>query len=987
MNAFSDHRKTRTPTQTPIIFGKAHASASTGNAGTLFRSANCACGGSCPACQKKSNDINISEPADAAEIEADQIADKVMRMPTGNTAPVASSKNSSSAIQRKCSACEDDEKIVQRKPVSSGSNAPSQSPAHVSNALSSGGRPLNTETRHFFESRMGHDFSNVRVHSDSSANHSARAIDAKAYTIDNNIVFGQNQYKPESESGKHLLAHELAHVVQSDNSSATINRQMIYRQPANGSAGDLAAIDYEIQMLSEMPVMDPLAAAAVNMQLMQLLKRRDELLRGGAGTYATAPTKPKTAVKKPATGNVDDDFYSSLDDMTQLELDQMHQQLQDFNTMAKGGLVNQNFQFKPVQKPQVAQSGCHVDPYVRSTGASTCGFKRPDDATRATQKAMQMPAPDFSAENAKERAMLDRLNSAHLAWKRTGKFASSSEFSPYEIEKDRIIVLYKRWDLFEKSDPEKDAIKNPLEYYFRHGGEYIKEKERRITMKPFKDRLYAARQKARSQSNYWYSANEANEKMTGEEVWHTGYYNSLFIESEKARVYKEQGALQQLEREEREERQAQDRRNFEIQKEINWEAQGDQLSSPATILQPLAMAALGVPIASIYTGMQMGMMGNEAYQACKDGFSADCALSAAPIVATVVIHQATKPSIPARSSMPKLAPAAPTIIEPIVKPSIAEPVLKSTITEPAVQSSVTAPAVKPPAIKPAMTEPAAKPSVNPPAAEPPAIKPAATEPVVKPAATEPVIKPSATEPAVKPAETQPTAKPATTKPPVNPRQAMEEIKLANEKRITELDDKIRKHQTKQKKYNDDATRIDTERETPDFQVKAKKAKKQASNERRLADEAAAERQNLRSQNDFIDKTLNPPPTRQIGPGPGKARGGAHGALEVAGGERNHIPADSATKIPTGKGPAIWMEIEEHKQLNSSGQRTFKPTRQYPYSSADEWRAAQRALIKKGKYMEAIQMDIDDIRSKFGDKYNVGIREMLEYVKTLKPGEF
>ncbi len=913
-------------------------------------SSQCACGGSCPACQKKLNDINISQPADAAEMEADQIADKVMRIPAGKTTAVESRKKSPGAILRKCSTCEDDEKKIHRKPVSTGGAVPSQSAAHVSNAMSSGGHPLDSETRNFFEPRMGRDFGNVRVHSDSSANHSARAIDAKAYALGNNIVFGQNQYKPDSDSGKHLLAHELAHVVQSDNSSATINRQMIYRQPANGSTGDLAVIDYEIQMLNEMPVMDPLAAAAVNMQLIQLLKRRDELLREGAGTYAIAPTKPKTAVKKPATGNVNDDLFASLDDMTQLEQDRMHQQMQDFNTMAKGGLGNQNFQFKPVQKPQVAQSGCHVDPYVRSTGASTCGFKRPDDATRATQKAMQMPAPDFSAENAKERAMLDRLNSAHLTWKRTGKFTSSSEFSPYEIEKDRIIVLYKRWDLFEKSDPDKDVIKNPLEYYFRHGGEYIKEKERRISMKPFKDRLYAARQKARSRSDYWYSAHEANEKMTGEEVWHAGYYGSLFIESEKARVYKEQGALQELEREEREERQAQDRRNFEIQKENNWEAQGDQLSSPATILQPFAMAVLGAPIAGIYTGMQMGMMGNEAYQACKDGFSFDCALSAAPIVATVVIHQVTKPSVTARPSLPKLATAAPTIIEPIVKPGIAEPVLTSTITEPAVKPSVTPPAVKP-------------------------------------VATEPAIKPSTTEPAIKPAETQATVKPATTKPPVNPRQAMEEAKLANEKRIAELDDKIRKHQTNQKDYNDKATRIEAERKTSDFREKAANAKRQARNEKRLADEAAAERQNLRSHNDIIDKTLNPPPPRQIGPGPGKARGGAHSALEVAGGERNHIPADDSTKIPTGKGPAIWMEIEDHKQLNSSGQRNFKPTGKYHISSASEWRAMQKDLIKQGKYMEAIKMDIDDIRSKFGSKYDVGIQEMLEYVKTLRPGEF
>jgi Domain of unknown function (DUF4157) len=229
MNKFPNVLNTRTPTQAPAVIGKTRASVSTGNVSTLFRSANCTCDGSCPTCQKKSNDINISQPADAAEIEADQVADKVMRMPTGNTAPVANNKNSSTTIQRKCNNCEEDEKIIQRKPISSGSHIPSQSPSHVSNAVGSGGRPLGNETRNFFEPRMDRDFGSVRIHTNSSANHSAQTIDAKAYTLGNNIVFGSGEYKPESESGRHLIAHELAHVVQQmrtiSSSSTHIQRQ------------------------------------------------------------------------------------------------------------------------------------------------------------------------------------------------------------------------------------------------------------------------------------------------------------------------------------------------------------------------------------------------------------------------------------------------------------------------------------------------------------------------------------------------------------------------------------------------------------------------------------------------------------------------------------------------------------------------------------------------------------------------------------------
>jgi hypothetical protein len=208
--------------------------------------AKCACGGGCPACQKKSNDIKISQPADAAEIEADQIADKVMRMPAGETTTAGSRKNSADAIQRKCSTCEGEEEIIQRKPVSSGANVLSQSPAHVGNALSSGGRPLDNETRNFFEPRMNHDLGNVRVYTNSSAAHSALAVNAYAYTIGSNIVFGKNEYQPNTQKGKNLLAHELVHVLQQNSS---IHRYTIEDCPEDADATIGETIPKSIEML------------------------------------------------------------------------------------------------------------------------------------------------------------------------------------------------------------------------------------------------------------------------------------------------------------------------------------------------------------------------------------------------------------------------------------------------------------------------------------------------------------------------------------------------------------------------------------------------------------------------------------------------------------------------------------------------------------------------------------------------------------------
>ena len=87
-------------------------------------------------------------------------------------------------------------------------------PESVRAALRAPGQPLDTSSRGYFEPRFGHDFSRVRVHSDAGAAQSARDINARAYTVGNNIVFGAGRFAPGAAAGRQLLAHELAHVVQ-----------------------------------------------------------------------------------------------------------------------------------------------------------------------------------------------------------------------------------------------------------------------------------------------------------------------------------------------------------------------------------------------------------------------------------------------------------------------------------------------------------------------------------------------------------------------------------------------------------------------------------------------------------------------------------------------------------------------------------------------------------------------------------------------------
>lgn len=79
---------------------------------------------------------------------------------------------------------------------------------------SGGGSPLESSTRTYLESRMGHDFGDVRVHTGAKADASARSIHAQAYTVGNDVVFQSGKFAPETPAGMHTLAHELTHVVQ-----------------------------------------------------------------------------------------------------------------------------------------------------------------------------------------------------------------------------------------------------------------------------------------------------------------------------------------------------------------------------------------------------------------------------------------------------------------------------------------------------------------------------------------------------------------------------------------------------------------------------------------------------------------------------------------------------------------------------------------------------------------------------------------------------
>lgn len=211
----------------------------------------CPFGGACHACpvpvQAK---LKIGKPDDEYEREADRVADQVMSMPdpavqkqeeveeedeeavqrmprSEQITPLVQRQEvpdeedetvqakHDGLVQRQTSPCTDcDEESIQTKR----SNRPPtearpglESQIH---AMKGSGRPLSRSERDFFEPRFGYDFSEVRVHTDGNAAASARSLNARAYTVGQNISFSSGGFHPGSLAGRKLMAHELAHVVQ-----------------------------------------------------------------------------------------------------------------------------------------------------------------------------------------------------------------------------------------------------------------------------------------------------------------------------------------------------------------------------------------------------------------------------------------------------------------------------------------------------------------------------------------------------------------------------------------------------------------------------------------------------------------------------------------------------------------------------------------------------------------------------------------------------
>lgn len=175
----------------------------------------CACGsptssltGECKACKSKKGlqaKLTIGASNDPLEQEADRVADQVLAAPLNSAVSVAPPR-------------------IQRFSGQS-TGQMDTAPASVDRVLTSPGKPLEPMLRQDMERRFGHDFSRVRIHSGTFAEQSARDVEAHAYTVGHNIVFGAGRFFPGTQEGRRLIAHELTHVVQQSDSDYYLARQ------------------------------------------------------------------------------------------------------------------------------------------------------------------------------------------------------------------------------------------------------------------------------------------------------------------------------------------------------------------------------------------------------------------------------------------------------------------------------------------------------------------------------------------------------------------------------------------------------------------------------------------------------------------------------------------------------------------------------------------------------------------------------------------
>ncbi len=286
--------------------------------------------------------LNISQPGDVYEQEADRVADTVMQMPDQviqrkapcpeGAAPCEEEEENvvqaqtkpleiTPLVQRQTEKLPEEEEkkkeeektTVQTKEAVGRTSELNPNLESQVSALRGGGHPLPGSVRSFFEPRFGHDFSKVRVHHDAQATESARAVNARAFTVGSNIIFGRGEYRPETEHGAWLLSHELSHVIQQGEAKPAPGHRLTRPpsistrhggQPVVARKADVEeSVDKLTKQNRKPKDLEPAEAAEIGREALRTVQYEDIIkiaVQAGILKQSSAPSGPGTIRRKEA---------------------------------------------------------------------------------------------------------------------------------------------------------------------------------------------------------------------------------------------------------------------------------------------------------------------------------------------------------------------------------------------------------------------------------------------------------------------------------------------------------------------------------------------------------------------------------------------------------------------------------------------------------------------------------------------------------------
>ena len=243
----------------------------------------------------------MTQPGDAAEREADQLADAALSSVAA--APLTATPLSPAVMRQERHESEYEEDDDYDLAAWARSPVTPAAPAGFLDSLrgAAGGRPLESDVRSRMERGFGQSFRDVRVHADGSAAQLSDVIDARAFTHGRDIYFGSGEYAPGTQAGDRLLAHELAHTLQQA-PSGRIARSEKRREIRR--AAEAQTVTWREEYTSD-PAVDPAARGEWTTVLRNSLR-----LAGSIGDVGQRETR--AGYLEAMLGLLDDDFYAWL---------------------------------------------------------------------------------------------------------------------------------------------------------------------------------------------------------------------------------------------------------------------------------------------------------------------------------------------------------------------------------------------------------------------------------------------------------------------------------------------------------------------------------------------------------------------------------------------------------------------------------------------------------------------------------------------------